>query len=74
VNQPQLLGLSPSVFLSILFGVSVNPDQVMAVRTVDKPGEALLTRKGGVADRPASSVKDEKEFVSFGDVDHGRTT
>ncbi len=48
-------------------------DQVIAIRAADQPGEAVLARKGSVADRPASSVKKEKEFVGFGDVVHRRT-
>jgi hypothetical protein len=69
--EPHLLSLATSLLPSLCFGVSVDLNQVIAVGAVDQPGEALLTRNGGVADRPTSSVNDEKEFVSFRDVVRG---
>jgi hypothetical protein len=74
LNQPQLLGLSTSLVPSLFFGVFVELDQVTAVGAADQPKEALLARKGGVANRPASSVNAEKGFVGFRDVVHGRTS
>jgi hypothetical protein len=74
VIPPQLLGLPTSVLPRCFLEISVDLDQVIAVHTVDQPEATLLARKGGVADRPASSMKDEKEFLSLRGSRSSRTS
>src|SRR5208337_998811 len=60
----------PSLHLALPF----RSDRVIALCATDQPGDPLLARKGGVADRPARLVNNEKEPVGFRDLFHGLTS